>query len=96
MKDGLNQAGMVDKIKNTDEVRVYRLHLLETNQQKILDKIDDLEIKLEENYSEKLKDHETRLKLVETVCSNYIKLKWIIIVEAIGILGLILKTGLQL
>lgn len=96
MTNGLNQAGMVDKIKNTDEVRVYRLHLLETNQQKILDKIDELEIKLEDNYSAKLKDHDTRIKLLEECCENYMKLKWIIIVEAIGLLGLIIQSNIAL
>ena len=81
-------------VKNKEDVRIFRLSLLEENQVKILHKIEELEKKLDENYSTKLKDHENRILLLETCCDNYTKFKWIVIIETLGIIGFIIKSSL--
>lgn len=86
----------VDELKNNEEVRIYRLHMLEENQVKILNKIDELERKLDENYTDKIKSHDTRLELLEKSFSDIERFKWLVIVETIGILGLIVKSMLGL
>ena len=90
MKEQTSPLPPVDEIKNNEEVRVYRLHLIEENQMKILEKIEELEKKFDTDYNKKISDHETRLKIVEEVCNNYNKLKWIVIVETVSILGAVL------
>ncbi|WP_323736252.1 hypothetical protein PXD04_10275 [Methanosphaera sp. ISO3-F5] len=90
MKEQTSPLPPVDEIKNNEDVRVYRLHLIEENQMKILEKIEELEKKFDTDYNKKISDHETRLKIVEAVCNNYNKLKWIVIAETVTILGAIL------
>lgn len=82
------------EVKNKEDVRIFRLSLLEENQVKILRKIEELEKKIDENYNEKLKDHEERILLLETCCNNYTKFKWIVIVETVAIVGFIIKSSL--
>lgn len=90
----LNMEPLHDEVKNNEDVRIFRLHLLEENQVKILRKIEELEEKLDENYNEKIKDLEKRIALLEECCKNYTKFKWVIIVEAIAIIGFIFKSSL--
>ena len=85
---------LVDEIKNKEEVRIYRLHLLEENQFKILNKIEELEKNLNKNYSERINELEKKVKLLETGFSNIEKFKWIVIIETVGIAGMILKAAI--
>lgn len=85
---------LVNQVKNKEEVRIYRLHLLEENQVKILNKIDELEVKLDENYSEKIKDHDSRLKALESR-NNFIN--WVagaVFIETLAIIGFIITAWL--
>lgn len=82
----------LDTLKNNEEVRIYRLHLMEQNQMKILQKISELEDKIENDYMTKIGDHEKRIALLEECCENYTRVKWLIIGEAIIILGFIIKN----
>lgn len=85
-----------DELKNNEKVRIYRLHMLEENQVKILNKIDELERKLDEKYTETIKDHDTRLKLLENGFASIERFKWLVITESIALLGIILKSWLGL
>lgn len=82
----------LDEIRNNNEVRVYRLHLLEQGQERLFRRIDELENNLSDNYGEQLEDHETRIRLLEECCANYTKLKWLIIGEAVIIIGAFFKS----
>lgn len=84
----------IERVQNKEEVRIYRLHLLEENQVKILNKIEELEIKLDENYNEKLKNHEMRLKALEDR-NNFINwVAGVVFIETLAILGFIVKSWL--
>lgn len=61
---------------------------------KILNKIEDLEVKLDENYSEKIKNHDMRLKALEDR-NNFINwVAGVVFVESLAILGFIVKSWL--
>ena len=86
--DSLN----LNELQNSEDVKVYRLHLLEENQVRILQKIETVERKLDENYINKVNDHETRIQLLEECCANYTRLKWVIIGEALILVGAFIKS----
>ena len=84
----------IERVQNKEEVRIYRLHLLEENQVKILNKIEELEVKLDENYNEKLKNHEMRLEALETR-NNFINwVAGVVFIETLAIIGFIVKSWL--
>lgn len=82
----------VSEVKDNEEVRIYRLHLLEENQVKILEKIEELEQKLDEKFNEKITEHEKRLLLLESRNKRVDRLFWVVIIETVSILGFILKA----
>ena len=85
-------SSLVEQVKNKEEVRIYRLHLLEENQVKILNKIDELESSLNENYTKRIKELEERVALLEKGFKDIEHFKWIVIAETIAVLGFILQT----
>ena len=85
---------IVDRVENREEVRIYRLHLLEENQVRILHKIEDLESKLDEKYNEKIKNHDIRLKSLESRNDFINWVAGVVFIETIAILGFIVKSWL--
>lgn len=85
---------IVDRVKNREEVRIYRLHLLEENQVKILHKIEGLELKLDEKYNEKIKNHDARLEALESRNDFINWVAGVVFIETLAILGFIVKSWL--
>lgn len=73
----------VDAVKNKEEVRIYRLSLLEENQIKILKKIEELEEKLDIKYDEELSKHDKRLLVLEKRNATVDKFIWLVIAETV-------------
>lgn len=78
------------EVHNKEDVRIFRLTLLEENQVKILQKIEELEEKLVENYDQKIQDHEKRIVLIEKEVNDIERLRWLVIGETITIIGAII------
>ena len=81
----------VDAVKNNEEVRIYRLGLLEENQIKILKKIEELENKLDIKYDEELSKHDKRLLVLEKRNATIDKFIWLVIMETIALVFLFIQ-----
>lgn len=77
----------MEDIQNKEDVRIFRLTLLEENQVKILKKIEEMEERLVKSYDYKINDHEKRLTLIEKEVEDIEKLRWLVIGETVTLIG---------
>ena len=93
-KTNISPLPPVEEIQNDEQVRIYRLHILEENQVKILKKIEELEDTLDEKYNTKIEEHEKRIDIIESrnKLVNYIC--GAVFIEGLAILGFIIKAWL--
>lgn len=96
MKQYTQAQGQTQTLQNKEDVRVYRLHLLEGNQREILKKIDDLEDKLDTHFTNKIFEQDKRIEKLEERNQRINKFFWIVIVETIALLGILLQNLLGL
>lgn len=97
LKKDLN-VSPVDTIENKEDVRIYRLHMLEENQIKIINKIDCLSKQIDDKCEKEVNALDKRVSQVENrnnrVDKTISKLSWLVIGETIVILGFIVKSAL--
>ena len=80
-------------LTNKEEVRIYRLQLLEDNQIKILGKIDCLATRINEKCDKDISRLDKRVEALEkranTIDNFANRLFWVAITEGVAIMGLI-------
>lgn len=80
----------VDEIRNHEEVRIYRLHIIEENQIRVLEKINELENKIEIDYTEKISSLDKRVSFLEKRNNTINKFIWLVIGETLTIIGAVI------
>lgn len=85
----------INELKNQEEVRIYRLHMLEENQIRILNKIDCLADKIELKCNDEIEKIDRRVELLEIRANKqdtFIdRLRWIIIAEGAALAVVIIQ-----
>lgn len=94
IKSQAQPAKNVETVKNKEEVRIYRLSLLEENQIKILTKIEELEEKLDIKYDKELSKHDKRLLVLEKRNATVDKFIWLVIMETIALVFVFIQKFL--
>lgn len=82
------------EVKNKEEVRIYRLDLLEENQIRILAKIEELERKLDDKYNKVLNEQDKRITLLETRNNRVNKFIWLVVAETLVLVGVFIQNFL--
>ena len=91
-------VSLTSELSNKEEVRIYRLTVLEENQMKIMQKIDGIEEKLTKLDMKKEKTtlaFDNRLshleKRAQKMDATVLRFKFLIYAEAIALFGLVIK-----
>lgn len=93
----------ITEVSNTEEVRIYRLTVLEENQMKMMHKMDSIEdklLKFDITKEKNLISHDNRISILEKRANKFdstiFKFKFLIYAEAIALVGLFIKKVLGL